>query len=78
MSDKILDTRPARELTSRECAKIIGSLLSGLAGMAKPEAIFAALDFYTSEQYQAQHDAIWRQFYDNAVKAGQVIPEDPT
>lgn len=50
----MLDTRPARnDLTSRECAKLLGGFLGGLAEMAPIEAVRDAVNWY------AQHDDPW-------------------
>lgn len=74
-NDLILDARPARELTSREVAKLLGGHLGSLAGLARPETIEAAIQFYTDEKYRAKHreffDGLWRQ----AVAQGFVIPD---
>lgn len=48
-----LDKREARtDLTSRECAKLIGGMLSGLAGMARAGEIKLALSWW------AQHPEV--------------------
>lgn len=43
--EKILSEEPARELSSREIAKVLGGLLGGLANFCKPEDIKAAITF---------------------------------
>lgn len=74
-NDNILDARPARELTSREVAKLLGGTLGSLAGLARPETIDAAIRFYTDPAYAAKHrhffEGLWRQ----SVEAGFVIPQ---
>lgn len=59
-----LSTDPARtDLTDRECAKIIGSLIGGLAQMATIEDVRAAIRWWAEcdegwQMMQAQADAI--------------------
>ncbi len=67
MDAKKLDPRPARELTSREVSKILGGMLGGLANLAPPETLFAALDFFIAEKYQTAHETVWRAVWDAAV-----------
>lgn len=38
-----MNPEPAREFTVRECAKILGSVIGGLLGMAPPEVVRGAL-----------------------------------
>lgn len=46
-----LDTRPARnDLTSRECAKLIGGLLSSLCDQASIEEVKEAVDWWSQNQ----------------------------
>lgn len=75
MIDPKLDPRPSRELSSREAAKIIGATLGGLALLCRPETIFAALDFYTTERYQPMHEAQFRAMWQGSVASGQVVPD---
>jgi len=53
-----LDTRPGRPglLTDRECAKLIGSFIGGLADIATLDAIERAI------QWWACHDEAWEAF----------------
>ncbi len=46
MTKPTLDPRPARILTSRECAKIIGSVLGGLVQMSDRETVRSALKWW--------------------------------
>lgn len=53
----ILDPREARaDLTSRECAKLIGALVGGLVEMANPEDVRTALRWW------CEYDAPWEAF----------------
>jgi hypothetical protein len=53
---KTLDPRPARQLTSRECAKILGGVIGGLIDTAKPEDVRAAVRWW------AETDEAWEAF----------------
>jgi len=75
MSEKLLDPRPARELTSREAAKLLGGTVGALATLCPPETIMAALNFYTSGEYQVQHKLAWEAMWKDAVRSGHVVPE---
>jgi hypothetical protein len=49
--DMSLDTRPARnDLTSRECAKLIGGLLASLCEQASIEEVKEAVDSWSRNQ----------------------------
>ena len=51
-----LDPRPARNLTSRECCKVLGGLIGGIrsAHVIPPDALRGAIGLLCDE------DAIWR------------------
>lgn len=51
-----LDPRPARLLTSRECAKLLGGMVGGLVGTATIE------DVRTAVRWWAETDAAWEGF----------------
>jgi hypothetical protein len=50
-----LDPRTARELTDRECSKIIGGMIGGLMTMARSETVRAAMRWWvdSDEAWQA-------------------------
>lgn len=73
--EKFLDDRPARELTSREVAKLLGGFLGGAAGCARPERLKAALDFYASDQNKDAHRQLWEEIWKEAVIKKTVVPE---
>lgn len=50
---KTIDPKPARKLTTRECCKIIGSLIGGLTGMADVEDVRSAMEWW------AGNDKLW-------------------
>ena len=70
---KKLDGEPARELTERECAKIIGGTLGGLSEMAPGNTIYNALEFWMRNR-QVCENAFDATFV-AAVKRGTVIPK---
>jgi hypothetical protein len=41
-----LDSRPTRQLTSRECAKILGATIGGLCDMASVEDVRVAVRWW--------------------------------
>jgi hypothetical protein len=50
----MLDTRPARkDLTTRECAKLLGGTIGGLLEMADLETVRAAVKWW------AEQEAVW-------------------
>jgi hypothetical protein len=52
-----LDTRPPRnDLTSRECAKLIGGLLGGLCEQASIEDVKQAIDWWS------RNESAWNAF----------------
>ncbi len=72
----MLDPRPARQLTSREVAKLLGGHLGSLAGLCPPDVLRAAVNFYADERTAATHDEFFRGLWQQAVQTGHVIPED--
>lgn len=71
-----LDPRPARQLTSREVAKLLGGSLGSLAGLCPPDVLREAIAFYADPQYAAEHQKFFEGLWVQAVRAGHVIPED--
>ena len=54
MDKPMIDARPSRrDLTSRECGEIMGSLLGGLCLMAKKKDVRTAIQFW------ADNDEVW-------------------
>jgi hypothetical protein len=54
-----LSSEPARtDLTDRECAKLIGSIVGGLLTMAKPEDVRAALEWWAKNFSAAYPEAV--------------------
>ena len=51
-----LDRRPARELSDRECCKILGGLIGGLLTMTTVDTAKAAIRWW------ADNDAAWEPF----------------
>lgn len=49
----ILDPRPARRLTSRECANILGSTIGGLLQIAAREDVVVAIEWWASHHKEA-------------------------
>lgn len=48
---RLLDERPARhDLTSRECAKLLGGLIGGLVEMSSVEAVRDAMRFWVETE----------------------------
>jgi hypothetical protein len=45
-----LDPRPARELTDRECCKLLGGTIGCLATMAPPDVVAAAVQWWADHQ----------------------------
>lgn len=76
--DAKLDPRVSLELTDRQCAKIIGSLLGGLATMAPASTIYSALDFHY--RHRDQLEALYDATFAEAVKDNEVerIPKPET
>ena len=51
MADKVhLSLEPARELTSRECANMIGATLGGLAQMTSIQTVREAFDWWAQNR----------------------------
>lgn len=57
---RFLNPEPARPLTSREIAKLLGSILCGLSGYCEVKNIVAAIEFtyHYREEYRKQFDAL--------------------
>lgn len=47
-----------RNLTDRECAKIIGALLGSLCSMADPEDVRRAIEYWNSDESWEKFNAI--------------------
>jgi hypothetical protein len=70
-----LNPEPARELTLRECVKILGGTIGGLADMSDLETLRAAVKWW------ANTDAAWDEMQKQIVRAAlaQPVPrKDPT
>jgi len=71
MPTPTLDTRPARtDLTSRECAKLIGGTVGVLVMMAPIKAIRDAVIWI------AQHDEYWEMLEASIPRAVAAISDD--
>ena len=60
-----LDPRPARELTDRECGKILGAVLGGLITMSNTKTVRAAVRWW------ADNDLAWEVMQANQDKIEQ-------
>ena len=64
-----LDPRPARELTDRECSKILGALIGGLTGMAPVKTVRDAIRWW------AENDAAWKLMERNQGYGAEIAKE---
>ena len=63
-AEDTLDTEPARPLTKRECAKLLGGTIGTLVDMAPVEVVHAAVKWW------AETNAAWEFFADSEVDIG--------
>lgn len=65
-----LDSRPARQLTSREAAKIIGAVCGGLLDMVDVDDLCDAIEHFH------EHRASYRAYWEAMKKSGVELRKD--
>lgn len=69
-----LDKNPARTLTSREIAKVVGSILGGMADWCDPKEIMDAVNHF--HEHREKYKDIWEGIHEISKCEFPPIPGD--